>query len=472
MAYKTVVNKSVADRMAFWDEISAALVSMGWTVFDAMGKNFSCLPANVNITDDTITISGHNFVNGDRVLYSVSSGGTAIAGLTSYTMYFVVNVSGDTFKLSSTQGGAAINLTSQGVGTHYFGEGQRVYSSDGEDADRIPGFVKIYVVGATDFRIDGYYYWDASTHSGLGKSYSYASIVSDGQHYVWIYGNKNFVALVTKVGTSYDIIFFGHLPKRLWTLETYLTASATSGLNVSIEVASTSGFKANTYYQIMGAAGEGRDRILVSSITDSTHMVISNLPRNYGADSVIGQTPCTFMSYGSSPYPTCDLGATGTGNATTTGVRNIPVTNTSVDPDGRAEGKYVLQPIFIAEGGTNNNILGYIDEFFLDCSSVGMNNEDTLGVGDIDSGTAESGAASSLTDGDKAWATDVHADKVLIIISGTGAGQIRKISGNTGTVLSVTPDFVTPPSSDSVYGIYDEGYRFFTGKTIALREGV
>jgi len=68
-----------------------------------------------------------------------------------------------------------------------------------------------------------------------------------------------------------------------------------------------------------------------------------------------------------------------------------------------------------------------------------------------DSGTAESGTASTLTDTDKAWTTDAYKHWFVKITGGTGAGQVRKIASNTGTVLTITPNWTTNPSSDSTY---------------------
>lgn len=79
-----------------------------------------------------------------------------------------------------------------------------------------------------------------------------------------------------------------------------------------------------------------------------------------------------------------------------------------------------------------------------------------LYTSDYDTGTATAGAASSLTDSGKSWTTDQHVGRVLIITAGTGSGQGKVISANTGTVLDITPaTWTTNPSTDSVYAIID-----------------
>ncbi|MEO7933197.1 MAG: hypothetical protein ABIT76_08580 [Chthoniobacterales bacterium] len=57
---------------------------------------------------DIITATGSAFANGDKVYFTALTGG---AGLAVNTRYYVVNVSGATFKLALTSGGTAIDFT-------------------------------------------------------------------------------------------------------------------------------------------------------------------------------------------------------------------------------------------------------------------------------------------------------------------------------------------------------------------------
>jgi hypothetical protein len=75
--------------------------------------------ADVDQTLDVITILNHGFANGDRIRYQVASG-AAITGLVDITMYFIVSATADTFQLSLTSGGAAIDLTGGGSGVSNF----------------------------------------------------------------------------------------------------------------------------------------------------------------------------------------------------------------------------------------------------------------------------------------------------------------------------------------------------------------
>jgi hypothetical protein len=68
-------------------------------------------------------------------------------------------------------------------------------------------------------------------------------------------------------------------------------------------------------------------------------------------------------------------------------------------------------------------------------------------------GTATAGAASTLTNSAKAWTTNQWANFQVRIVSGTGAGQIRTIASNTGTVLTTSTAWTTTPDATSVYSI-------------------
>jgi hypothetical protein len=58
---------------------------------------------------DVVTCSGHGLSNGDVVTFSALTGG---AGLTAGVEYYVVSATASTFKVSTTKGGTALNITS------------------------------------------------------------------------------------------------------------------------------------------------------------------------------------------------------------------------------------------------------------------------------------------------------------------------------------------------------------------------
>lgn len=72
--------------------------------------------SDVDAATDAITISGHKFKNDDIIQFS--TGGTLPGGLSAGTDYHIINVSGDDFQVSTTQGGSAVDITGGGSGTH------------------------------------------------------------------------------------------------------------------------------------------------------------------------------------------------------------------------------------------------------------------------------------------------------------------------------------------------------------------
>lgn len=77
---------------------------------------------------DTFTSYAHGLSNTNRVML-VSIGAGLPAGVAEETIYFVVNSATDTFQLSATEGGAAINLTADGEGVVVYLDG--IFTSSG-----------------------------------------------------------------------------------------------------------------------------------------------------------------------------------------------------------------------------------------------------------------------------------------------------------------------------------------------------
>lgn len=71
----------------------------------------------VNTGTDTLTLAAHGLAIGSRV-HVVNSGGALPTGLAANTKYFVINTTTDTLQLSLTSGGAAVDITTAGSGTH------------------------------------------------------------------------------------------------------------------------------------------------------------------------------------------------------------------------------------------------------------------------------------------------------------------------------------------------------------------
>jgi hypothetical protein len=68
-------------------------------------------------------------------------------------------------------------------------------------------------------------------------------------------------------------------------------------------------------------------------------------------------------------------------------------------------------------------------------------------------GTATSGAASTITDTTKAFVVNSLAGQWVHIVGGTGAGQARLIVSNTATAMTITPNWTTNPAAGSQYRV-------------------
>lgn len=79
----------------------------------------------------------------------------------------------------------------------------------------------------------------------------------------------------------------------------------------------------------------------------------------------------------------------------------------------------------------------------------------------FDAGTATSGAASTITDSTKSWATNRWSNYAVRIVAGTGIGQIKPIVSNTGTALTILGTWATNPDATSVYSIQGDTDKMY-----------
>jgi len=69
------------------------------------------------VTGNLFTVPGHSFANTNEIVMYARPGATLPGGFTDGTVYFVRNdVSGDTFTVAATSGGAAITVSAAGAG--------------------------------------------------------------------------------------------------------------------------------------------------------------------------------------------------------------------------------------------------------------------------------------------------------------------------------------------------------------------
>jgi len=81
-----------------------------------LGTGTTC---TADASTDTITATAHGLSNNDVVLFT-NSGGALPGGLSTNTIYYVISAATDTFQVSTSLGGGAVDITDAGTGTHYF----------------------------------------------------------------------------------------------------------------------------------------------------------------------------------------------------------------------------------------------------------------------------------------------------------------------------------------------------------------
>lgn len=98
------------------DNSRAAISSSITSLINPINK--SCMVADINTATDTITITSHGFLTNQTV--KVSSNDTIPGGLSTTINYYVQVLSANTFQLALAYSGAAVDITSTGVGIQTF----------------------------------------------------------------------------------------------------------------------------------------------------------------------------------------------------------------------------------------------------------------------------------------------------------------------------------------------------------------
>jgi hypothetical protein len=98
--------------VGLWSALSAGNFH-GWVPYNGTIRGYGEVDST-GVTNDTIASSGHGLTNGMVVTVRPVLAESLPAGLTQDLIYFVVSAATDTFKVSLTSGGAAVNITGQG----------------------------------------------------------------------------------------------------------------------------------------------------------------------------------------------------------------------------------------------------------------------------------------------------------------------------------------------------------------------
>lgn len=362
----------------------------------------------------------------------------------------------------------------------------KVYKSNGESGNEPYGYIWIDAGTSTYIQFQAFQYWDDATNVGTRPQYAFnaascqisSTYCADATYRCIFAGDKNFVLIVNRptANAVSSGLCFGHIPGRFDP--SLAKAMGTAGTPGTLLVSSSANMGVGKTIQICGATTEGCDKLVVSSVPSATGVLVTALPRNYGTGAVIGAPASVFgivalgSSFGARFYPTSPWGDAGTAVTTTAYHGFLPLTgpafNTLVVFHPQ---KYYSTPIFCVDvsATTPGAYLGMFYKDFLsffasvtadDCM-IANADESTSAVS-----TATGGGALVLNDTSKSWVDDSQIGKFIVVTGGVGIGQIRKITDNDATSLTIGYAWETNVNSTSEYKIADYIYRI--AHTVAL----
>lgn len=320
-------------------------------------------------------------------------------------------------------------------------------------------------------------HWDSGTHTGTYELYyssqSYLQVDDDNPFTIWVFANRDQVSIVSKISTSYYHCTFG-MYERYWDKPLgILTSDVTAGSNVVLQLGAgeAADFEVGLTYTICENSTNSQERPTITVVdTVNDQITVDSLSQNWSSSARIGYFPFPYFglgrmessySYGFSLEPD-DTTATSRNTDT---VNTIPLwSNTIGDPDDNI-GFYVLIPMLIYDN-SSNGAFGFSNEYWAWWRPDSTNSfEDTIEVGRLDTGTSTGTGNSSLTDTSKSWTVDEYQNKAVIITSGTGQGQMAKITSNTSDTLTFDTALNVSISTDSQYVICDEAWMGFMGSS-------
>jgi len=115
----SLTDQSYTARLAKWIKIDKVNLSN----VKVISSGTACTADNLT---DKFTATGHGLNDNDTIEFT-NQGGALPAGINADTTYYVINSTANDFQVSTTQGGAAVDFTDDGTGTHYF---HKLYAAD------------------------------------------------------------------------------------------------------------------------------------------------------------------------------------------------------------------------------------------------------------------------------------------------------------------------------------------------------
>lgn len=399
---------------------------------------------------------------------SWSKGLSAIGGYSE-----LVNGSGDFLGIEGTMLAMGWTLYDGGFSTQDFA----VFRSKGEDGGKQYGYISFTKnSGNSTIEVQAWLAWNSTTHVGVHGTNAPVTLKYGASTVAWIWGDADMVVMRTYTGGQYTVAVFGHVPN-MWRHcgpNRKIVGSLTPGSNVTATLDSLDGIVQNKFYQILGVGVEGIERVYVSAVDSATSSVtISTLNGSFSSGSVIALVPLALFNNNPSARNQL-LWASYTG-----GIKDGPadgywdlslnefVSYRTDNPDWRSD-SYPIQQLNFGDYRVNTGnafrgdfMIGHGNDRIVRFSSAHpLGENDVLYVGSqVVQVTTGSNGSNSLKKTGANWVAGAYANKLVVVLSGTGAGEIHTITNNTTDTLTIDESWVNIPQTNDQFTIADNAYR-------------
>jgi hypothetical protein len=296
----------------------------GWFLLENK-SNPQSMTFTCDYTTDIITAAAHGFGTGD-IVWCSNVGGALPGGLVASTTYYVIRINANTFKVASSLqlalAGTAINITSNGTGTHSIVQIDKyivvcdvaapvvnAYASGPTGGP--PKFIRISMVNSESgyIRIRYLLWWDTTTKTGYGYWAGYRVTTSDDADYMYDFrGGAETLIVLSVIGTAISPAGITEFTGDANLLEGtdkvgVLQSGVTAGSSVVLQLAAGQAinFTVNNYYFLYDFAGHSWvDCVKVTARDSGTDQItVDTITQNFPAGAVIAAYAHRVVAFGS-----------------------------------------------------------------------------------------------------------------------------------------------------------------------------
>jgi len=363
----------------------------------------------------------------------------------------------------------------------------KVFTTMGETVKNIPLFARIYIWNSSYINVELYPHWNNTTHVGTHQIRLFNTIGRPFSSYPAVTNVANAFAVVTKdylfiAFTCYisgtvawtTSMAFGYIPEVLCSMKYTAATPIVAGANVSIQLDNLDYIQFDTKYQIIDRTGKtGCEPVRVNNVDTATSTIT--------VDSIVGDYPDGIyfgynvypIFYSSGPILNSIIPLKKIGTATSEAALQFnDILWGYNDSDSPSLSTMFSNPISLLNrcvAKEQNEIIpiGHFGDNIRSCrgavlrvinkSVIIFNNNNQLGSRSYPTSIADD--FSSITDVRYTFPINSLVGKFVVILSGYGAGQSRKIISNTETTIVVEHVFIDAINKTSQYTIVDNVFR-------------